>query len=229
MAFDVADGVLDSVDFLGVLVGNFDIELFLGSHDEFDDVEAVSAEVVDEGGIWLDFFVQNPQAIRDYTLDSLKNIVSGHLCVLRWLVLRIFYTLFLYLSITQFQAKIKLSSLIILSMQITAIKATNMEMTEAIEAYVREKLEVVDKLMIDFRPEPEAAVELGKTSTHHANGPFFFAEITMTVPSNVLRARTEAEDLYEAIDLMKDDLRRQVVDIKEKMVDAHHEPRPDKV
>lgn len=114
-------------------------------------------------------------------------------------------------------------------MKITSIKSTNMEMTEAIESYVREKLDAVDKLMVDFNPEPEAAVEVGKTSNHHAKGPFFFAEITLTVPGNVLRARTETEDLYEAIDLMKDDLRRQIVDTKEKMVDSHHEPRPDKV
>ena len=114
-------------------------------------------------------------------------------------------------------------------MQITAIKSINMEMTEAIENYVREKLESLDKIMVDFRPEPVVDVEVGKTSEHHAKGPFFFAEANLTVPGSLLRARTEAEDLYEAVDLMKDDLRRQVVDAKEKMMDAHHEPRPDKV
>ncbi|MFH1253738.1 MAG: ribosome-associated translation inhibitor RaiA [Candidatus Uhrbacteria bacterium] len=115
-------------------------------------------------------------------------------------------------------------------MIITAIKATNMEMTEAIENYVREKLESLDKLMVDFQPEPEAGVEVGKTSDHHAKGPFFFAEANLSVPgNNLLRARVEVEDLYEAIDLMKDDLRRQVVDFKDKLVESHREPRPDKV
>jgi len=114
-------------------------------------------------------------------------------------------------------------------MQITAIKATNMEMTEAIEGYVKEKLEMVEKLMGDFRPEPTVDVELGKTSLHHNNGPFYFTEINLTVPGDLLRARTEAEDLYEAIDLAKDDLRRQVADLKDKMIEANREPRPDKV
>ena len=115
------------------------------------------------------------------------------------------------------------------NMQINAIKVTNMEMTEAIETYVREKLDMIDKLVGDFRPEPTADVELGKTSLHHNKGPFFFTEINLTVPGELLRARTEAEDLYEAIDLAKDDLRRQVTDFKDRLVEANREPRPDKV
>jgi ribosomal subunit interface protein len=104
-----------------------------------------------------------------------------------------------------------------------------MEMTEAIKSYLEEKVLSLDRLMVDFRPEPEISTEVGKTTEHHAKGPFFFAEANLTVPGNVLRARTEAEDLYEAIDLMKDDLRRQVVDFKDKLVEEKREPRPDKI
>lgn len=114
-------------------------------------------------------------------------------------------------------------------MRIVSNKATNLEMTEAIKAYVEEKMLSLEKLTVDFRPEPEASIEIGKTSDHHAKGLIFFAEANLTVPGNLLRARTEAEDLYEAIDLMKDDLRRQVADFKDRMVDEKHEPRPDKV
>jgi len=114
-------------------------------------------------------------------------------------------------------------------MQIITIKATNLEMTEAIKAYAEEKMFSLDKLMVDFRPEPEVSIEIGKTSEHHAKGLIYFAEANLTVPGNLLRARTEAEDLYEAIDLMKDDLRRQVADFKDRLVDEKHEPRPDKV
>ena len=104
-----------------------------------------------------------------------------------------------------------------------------MELTEAIKSYIEEKLLSLDKLMVDFQPEPEAGVEVGKTSEHHSNGPFFFVEVNLTVPRNLLRAHIEAEDLYEAIDLTKDDLRRQIVDYKDKLIESHREPRPDKV
>jgi ribosomal subunit interface protein len=114
-------------------------------------------------------------------------------------------------------------------MQIISIKATNMDMTAAIEAYVKDKLESIEKLMIDFRPEPTVTVEVGKSTTHHNKGPYFLAEFNLTVPGDVLRARTEAEDLYEAIDVAKDDLRRQVAEFKDRLVEAKREPRPDKV
>lgn len=114
-------------------------------------------------------------------------------------------------------------------MRVISTKATNMDLTEAIKSYAEEKLLSLDRLMVDFRPEPEVMIEVGKTTEHHVKGPFFFAEANLTVPGNVLRARTEAEDLYEAIDLMKDDLRRQVVDYKDTLVESQRGPRPDKV
>src|SRR6476659_7005362 len=46
--FDVLDRFLDAGDLLGVLVGNLDPELLLERHHEFDGIERVGAEVVDE-------------------------------------------------------------------------------------------------------------------------------------------------------------------------------------
>src|SRR5689334_20923474 len=44
---DIVDRVANGRDLLGCVVGNFHPELFLESHDELDDVEAVGAEIVD--------------------------------------------------------------------------------------------------------------------------------------------------------------------------------------
>src|SRR5262245_4297587 len=44
--FDVLDGFLHPRDLLGILVGDFDAELFLEGHDEFDRVERIGAEIV---------------------------------------------------------------------------------------------------------------------------------------------------------------------------------------
>jgi hypothetical protein len=41
--FDVVDGVFDSLNLLGILVGDLDVEGFFELHDEFDDVEGVGA------------------------------------------------------------------------------------------------------------------------------------------------------------------------------------------
>ena len=40
--------VLDRADFLGVVVGNFDVEGFLECHDQFDGVERIGAKILDE-------------------------------------------------------------------------------------------------------------------------------------------------------------------------------------
>jgi hypothetical protein len=43
--FDVIDGVFDGLNFLGILVGDLDVEGLFKLHDEFDDVEGVGAEI----------------------------------------------------------------------------------------------------------------------------------------------------------------------------------------
>src|SRR5579864_4065853 len=45
---DIVDGILHGANFFSVLVGNFDVESFFESHDQFHGVERIGAEVVDE-------------------------------------------------------------------------------------------------------------------------------------------------------------------------------------
>jgi hypothetical protein len=45
---DVIDRILDGADFLGIFVGDFQIESFLKCHDQFHLVERVRAQVIDE-------------------------------------------------------------------------------------------------------------------------------------------------------------------------------------
>lgn len=114
-------------------------------------------------------------------------------------------------------------------MRIIGIKGTNIELTEAIKTYVEERIESLKKLCADFDPSDELAVEVGKTTQHHAKGPFFFAEMQLSLPGTSLRAVEEAEDLYEAIDKVKDQLRRQIADYKDKLLDrSQRGQRPDK-
>ena len=113
-------------------------------------------------------------------------------------------------------------------MNISSLKATNMELTEAIRTYVNEKLALLD----DLRSKGEFVVvshmEVGKSSQHHKKGPYYFAEIDLQVQKNLFRAREEAEDLYAAIDLAKDELKRQLLNRKDRYVSDQHKPRPGK-
>ena len=95
------------------------------------------------------------------------------------------------------------------------IKGTNMELTEAIKDYVQEKIGSLAKY---FDGILEARVDIGVTSKHHQKGNIFRAEVNLEVPQkHILRAEAEREDLYVAINEVKEELQRQIKKFKEKM------------
>lgn len=97
------------------------------------------------------------------------------------------------------------------------IKGTGMELTSAITDYVTEKVDGVSKFL---RPEDAGnalvQVEIGKTTQHHHGGAVFRAEVNLRIPGGYFRAVSEQEDLYAAIDDMKDELAREIKSAKDK-------------
>lgn len=104
-------------------------------------------------------------------------------------------------------------------MRIITLKATNIDLTDAIRAYVDEKVEHLHKLCDDFHPVDDLKVEVGKSTQHHAKGPYYRAEMNLALPGKELRAEHEAENLYEAIDNVKDQMRRQIKEYKDRLKD----------
>src|SRR6266540_813026 len=72
--FDVIDRVLDGPDLLGILVRDLGPKLFLEAHDELDQVEGISVEIVDEGGLRLDLVLVDAELLND---DLLETLVGG--------------------------------------------------------------------------------------------------------------------------------------------------------
>jgi hypothetical protein len=48
---NVVDSLCGALDFVGILVRNFDREFLLDSHNDFDSVETVKTEIVGEAGV----------------------------------------------------------------------------------------------------------------------------------------------------------------------------------
>jgi len=95
------------------------------------------------------------------------------------------------------------------------IKGTNLELTQAIKDYVNEKIGGLEKF---FDQILEAKVEVGLTTKHHQKGKIFRAEANLEVPQkHIIRAEAEREDLYMAINEVKDELQIQLKKYKEKM------------
>lgn len=97
------------------------------------------------------------------------------------------------------------------------IKSTNIELTEAIKDYLEEKLQGAEKILNAEETEPLAEVELGKETNHHQSGDaLYFAETNLEVGGSFYRSRSQASELYAAIDTMKDEIMREIRRDKEK-------------
>ncbi|MDA1038074.1 MAG: ribosome-associated translation inhibitor RaiA [bacterium] len=113
-------------------------------------------------------------------------------------------------------------------MKIASLKATNMELTPAIRQYVEEKLEYIDKLL----PENESIsvdVEVEKTTNHHNKGDIMRCEMNLSVPGELLRVEKTEENLYKAIDKVKDHMTEIIKEWRGKQESKNRQPRPDKM
>lgn len=88
------------------------------------------------------------------------------------------------------------------------IKATNMELTDAIRDYVFEKVGYLEKFL---NVDCAAFVEVGKNSNHHNKGEdIYLAEVNIKSKDGDYFNRQYAGDLYAAVDLVKEELQRDI-------------------
>lgn len=88
------------------------------------------------------------------------------------------------------------------------IKATNMDLTTAIDQNVREKLNNINKLLNN--DEANAYVEVGRTTNHHNKGDVYRAEINLSSGEEKYYASSEGPDLYTSINDVKEQILREV-------------------
>lgn len=110
------------------------------------------------------------------------------------------------------------------------IKTKNIKLNRALEQYIEEKLNSLEKFARSIynekyfnhffgkgKPRFEAGVEIGKESSHHQKGPIFFAECQVKFPKKSLRSTALAKNLRIAITEVKDELQRELKQYKEKL------------
>lgn len=99
------------------------------------------------------------------------------------------------------------------------IKGTNIQITPAINDYIEKKIGGLRKYLQRLdSPAVMMRVEVGRTTAHHRKGEIFRAEANLAVPGRLIRAEEENDDLYTAIDLMHDGLKREIISFKEKTI-----------
>ena len=95
------------------------------------------------------------------------------------------------------------------------IKATEMALTPAIKDYAEKKVLSLEKFF-KGRGEVLAQIEVGKTTKHHKSGNVFRAEISIRADGQNYYAVSEKDDLYAAIDEVKDEMAHEIVSSKSK-------------
>lgn len=96
------------------------------------------------------------------------------------------------------------------------ITGVHMEMTDAIHEYALEKMESLEKYIPRDDTSGKLTVELSKTTNHHAHGDVFQAEARLHMRGKETTLRTTQDDLYKAVDILKDMLTRELAQHKDK-------------
>jgi ribosomal subunit interface protein len=94
------------------------------------------------------------------------------------------------------------------------IKATNVELTDSIRDHINNRLDSISKFV--KKGALSGQVEIGKTTNHHKQGEIYKAEFDLVVNGEHFFAKSETEDLFSAIDDVKEEISRSIVQKKDR-------------
>ncbi len=97
-----------------------------------------------------------------------------------------------------------------MAIKIHKIKGTNMELTQAISNYATKKVSQLEKFVSADDTSAAVDIEVGKTTAHHHAGDVFRAEFNLFVGGKQYNAVSQKEDLYAALDDVKDEIAREL-------------------
>lgn len=93
------------------------------------------------------------------------------------------------------------------------LQGKNMELTEAIKAHILEKETNLGRLISKIEEvggEVSANFEVSKNTNHHKSGSVFHADCLIKIRGKEFYGSVDEEDLYQAIDKVKENLFREI-------------------
>jgi ribosomal subunit interface protein len=98
----------------------------------------------------------------------------------------------------------------------TNITYHGIESTPAITAYAEEKMQGLTKYFDGIK---HMDIEVGMSTHHHQKGDIFKCKVVIETLKEVIRIEKEEEELYKAIDEVKDHARLELSSLKERIQD----------
>lgn len=107
-------------------------------------------------------------------------------------------------------------------------KTKNLELTEALEAYIEEKITPLKKFINVLKQDTpdglktlaEVFIEIEKETIHHRKGDIFSVRAQINLPGKGLNAQAKTDDLYGSIIKVKDELKTEIEKYKVKKIDV---------
>lgn len=97
-----------------------------------------------------------------------------------------------------------------------------MELHNDLKDYAEEKIGGLKKFLEDIDlggNRVVARIELAKTTQHHQQGDIYKAEVNLQLPKKMFRSVVESDDIYKAIDDVKDELKIMINEYKTEKID----------
>ena len=98
------------------------------------------------------------------------------------------------------------------------IQAINIEMTDAIENYFKERMDSLDKFIDPNDESVECSARVSRSSGSSHSGEFYRAEVSIHTSGKNFGAVSEKDNLYAAIDDVKDAVVRKITTHKDKKI-----------
>ena len=98
------------------------------------------------------------------------------------------------------------------------IKSTELILTPSLKEYIEKKFQPLSRFLKRYERAGEHVlfVEIARTTKHHKKGPVFYGEVTLSIEKKVFRAEVQSNDVRVVVDQLKDILREEIVQYKEK-------------
>ena len=96
------------------------------------------------------------------------------------------------------------------------IKATKIDLTPDIKNYIQKKVDMLEKYLGNFQVF-NCDFEVEMTTNHHVKGRIYRAECNLNLGDKLLRVEKSEEELYKAIDKVKDHLAEAIKKYKGKL------------
>ncbi len=102
-----------------------------------------------------------------------------------------------------------------------SIISTKLELTPSLKTFIEEKMSSCEGLVKRFEQNGELTLffEIAHTTKHHKHGVVFRAEAMLHVPGKTIRVESTNADAHAAIDEVKDAMKRELAEHKEKGLD----------